>query len=514
MIRENSLENGKKTPELIGVIAAAGPGTRLYPESKRKSKVLLRVDGRSLISRNVHIMASELGLRKIAVIAGPNMKDVKDELSKTAPSGSEITFIENTRPETGLAEGVLLARSCVRGPFCLMLGDEFYLESNLKELRAFFNEKEFSAVCAVRKGANPGDIRKNYAVTLKGDLLDSLTEKPVQVANDLLGCGTFLFTEDIFGAIERTAVSERSGKRELIDAVNILIREGKKVYPHFLEGGYVNVNTADDLNQAGYLARARLFGEKRISLVIPAYNEEDSIGHVIDDFKGAVHEIVVADNMSSDRTAHIAREKGAFVYSENMRGYGHALRVGMEKATGEILVLTEADGSFKARDLGKLLEYLKDADMVLGTRTTEQMIQQGANMNLFLRLGNVAVAKIIEILWWSRHEPRLTDVGCTFRAVWADAYRRMKKDLKADGPSFSPEMIIEPIRRYMRVIEIPVSYHGRIGGESKHSGNLGASVKTGLSMLALIIRKRIGYFVTDDLVPWLKRKMKTERTDE
>ena len=86
----------------------------------------------------------------------------------------------------------------------------------------------------------------------------------------------------------------------------------------------------------------------------------------------------------------------------------------MDAATGDILVLVEADGTFRAKDLGKLLEFLKDADMVIGTRTTRQMIEQGANMDGLLRWGNVVVGKLVEALWW-RMEPRFTDVGCTYR---------------------------------------------------------------------------------------------------
>lgn len=492
------------TSQLVGLIAAAGPGTRLYPEARQRSKVLLTVDGCSLLSRNLGIMHRGMEIREVFIIVGANKWDIEEELKHIELGDLRVTLIENPEPEKGLAEGVLLAKPHMKGLFCLMLGDELYLQSNHTELRHFV-EKEFSAVCVLKQRANPGEIRKNYAVEVKDGAIVSVAEKPEHVTNDLLGCGTFLFTPDIFKAIESTDVSERSGKRELIDAVSALIRDGKTVLPFFVSGGYVNVNTADDLNQANHMVRAEKFEEKTISLVIPAYNEEDSIGHVIDDFKGKVHEIIVADNNSSDRTAAIAAEKGAKVYSTALNGYGHALRYGMDKATGDILILTEADGSFKARDLGKLLEYLKDADMVLGTRTTKQMIQQGANMTLFLRIGNVAVAKIIEILWWSRHEPRLTDVGCTYRAIWADAYKRIRHDLTADGPSFSPEMIIEPIRHYLRIIEIPVSYHGRIGGESKHSGNLKASLRTGFSMLGLILSKKIRYLVTDDLLPLLKR---------
>jgi hypothetical protein len=120
-----------------------------------------------------------------------------------------------------------------------------------------------------------------------------------------------------------------------------------------------------------------------------------------------------------------------------------------------------------------------------------------------LRFGNAAVAKIIEMLWWNRNEPRLTDVGCTYRAIWRDAWNRIREDLHADGPAFSPEMIIETIRHYLRVIEIPLTYHGRIGGESKHSKGLFQVFRTGFSMLALIFRKRLVYLVIDDLMDWL-----------
>ena len=494
--------------ELVGLIAAAGPGTRLYPEARKKTKVLLTVDGRSLLARNVDIMSRHMGIRTLFIITGKNRECIEQELSHGAYRDLTIRYIENSEPEKGLAHGVSLAGPHISGTFCLMLGDELYLDSSHEAL-AHSAHDDFSAVCLVKPGANPREIRKNYAVEIKDNRVVALREKPQVVTNDILGCGTFLLKPDIFEAIRLTAPSVRTGKVELIDALDLLIRQGKTVLPFFSSGTYVNVNTADDLNQANHAVRTEKFEEKRISLVIPSFNEEDSIGHVIDDFKNKVHEIIVADNQSSDSTAEIARRRGAKVYSAALRGYGHAIRYGMDKAEGDILVITEADGSFKARDLGKLLEYMKDADMVLGTRTTKQMIQQGANMTLFLRFGNAAVAKIIEVLWWSRHEPRLTDVGCTFRAIWADAYHRIKDDLNEDGPSFSPEMIIEPIRHYQRIIEIPVSYHGRIGGESKHSGNLKASLRTGLSMLYLIFRKKLRSVVIDDILPFFtngKRK--------
>jgi UDP-N-acetylglucosamine diphosphorylase / glucose-1-phosphate thymidylyltransferase / UDP-N-acetylgalactosamine diphosphorylase / glucosamine-1-phosphate N-acetyltransferase / galactosamine-1-phosphate N-acetyltransferase len=120
------------------------------------------------------------------------------------------------------------------------------------------------------------------------------------------------------------------------------------------------------------------------------------------------------------------------------------------------------------------------------------MIAQGANMDGLLRWGNVAVGKLVEALWWGL-QPRLTDVGCTYRALWRDTYQRIRPHLKEDGPAFSPEMMIEVLRMQGRLIEIPVNYYRRRAGESKHSTSRWQSIKTGLRMLRLILQKRFNF---------------------
>jgi glycosyltransferase involved in cell wall biosynthesis len=203
-----------------------------------------------------------------------------------------------------------------------------------------------------------------------------------------------------------------------------------------------------------------------------------------------VHEVLVVNNSSRDRTEEVARARGARVENVALKGYGDSIKHGLDHAEGDILVVVEADHSFHAKDLGKFLEYLKDADMVIGTRTTRQMIEQGSNMEGLLRWGNVTVGKIVELLWWGQ-EPRFTDVGCTYRAIWRDAWRSIRERLHGVGPEFSPEMMIEILRSRKRVIEIPVSYHPRVSGTSKHSENYVKISKTALRMLKTIFRKRL-----------------------
>jgi len=132
---------------------------------------------------------------------------------------------------------------------------------------------------------------------------------------------------------------------------------------------------------------------------------------------------------------------------------------------------------------------MKDADMVIGTRTTREMIEQGTNMHGIVRWANVIVGKFIEALWWDQ-EPRFTDVGCTYRAIWRDVYEKVRPRLVGKGPEFSPELMIEVLRERKRVVEIPVSYYARAGGESKHSAGFWQLAKTATKMLRMIVRKR------------------------
>lgn len=238
-----------------------------------------------------------------------------------------------------------------------------------------------------------------------------------------------------------------------------------------------------------------MFQGQHVAVVVPAYNEEGTIAGVVREFLEEPHvdRVIVVDNNCKDATAERAREAGAEVITESAPGYGCALRAGLDHgvaSAADILILTEADGSFRGSDVPKFLFYLDDCRMVLGTRTTRQMVEQGANMHKLLRWGNVGMAKLLELLWYLPHEPRLTDVGCTYRALWASAWESIREGTRESGPSFSPEMICAAYQRGLRVIEIPVHYGARLGGESKHSQSLLQVSRTALGMFKAICRKR------------------------
>ena len=230
--------------------------------------------------------------------------------------------------------------------------------------------------------------------------------------------------------------------------------------------------------------------DKHVSVVLPAYNEEAGIAEAVTTFLAAspVDEVVVVDNNSRDRTAQLASDAGARVVTEDRQGYGFALRRGLEEATGDLIITAEPDGTFVADDVHKLLAYSQDAELVLGTRTTRELIWEEANMGIFLRWGNWAVAKLLEVLY---DTPALSDCGCTMRLIHRDALERFQGQLTVGASHFLPEMVILARLSDISMIEVPVNYRAR-KGTSKITGNLRGTLDTGLNMLRIILGYRFG----------------------
>ena len=231
-----------------------------------------------------------------------------------------------------------------------------------------------------------------------------------------------------------------------------------------------------------------MYGTKRVTVIFPAYNEEPNIRRAVEDFvaSGVVDEVIVVDNNSRDRTAEEARQTSARVVHETQQGYGHALRRGLREASGDLVIMAEPDGTFVGRDVLKLLAYSDEFDMVCGTRTTRELIWTQANMGWFLRVGNWAVAKMVQLLYGG---PSLSDCGCTLRLTHRDALARLLDEMTVGGSHFLPEMVILALKKNLKLIEVPVNYRGRIG-ESKITGNLRGTLRTGLRMIGIIFKYR------------------------
>ena len=229
------------------------------------------------------------------------------------------------------------------------------------------------------------------------------------------------------------------------------------------------------------------FGQT-VSVVFPAYDEEEGIAQAVTTFLaiGPVDEVVVVDNNSKDRTAELAAEAGARVVREERQGYGNALRRGLAEAKGDLIVMAEPDGTFRADDVYKLLAYAADAELVLGTRTTRELIWEQANMGVALRWGNWFAAKLLEVLF---DTPAITDVGCTMRLIHKPALERFRERLTVGSSHFLPEMVILARLTGTSMLEIPVNYRSRLG-TSKITGSLHTTFTVGANMIFLILRYR------------------------
>jgi glycosyltransferase involved in cell wall biosynthesis len=227
---------------------------------------------------------------------------------------------------------------------------------------------------------------------------------------------------------------------------------------------------------------------QRVSVILPTYNEKDSIWQVCVDFAATsvVDEtIVINNNAAAGTSEEVARSDAREVFETN-QGYGWAIRRGFQEAQGDYIVVCEPDGTFLASDIFKLLSYAEDFDVVYGSRTSQQLIWRGANMGFFLRWGNWCVAKYLEFLF---NATSLTDVGCTMRLVRRDRVRALLPTFRIGGSEFGPEMMIRSLQMGMRVIQVPVNYRKRVGTSSV-TGDPVKAVVLGLRMIWLITKSR------------------------
>ncbi len=235
-----------------------------------------------------------------------------------------------------------------------------------------------------------------------------------------------------------------------------------------------------------------MFDGRRVSVVIPTYNEERSIRGVIDAFfeTGKVDEVIAVDNNARGDTAgEIKKTKAVHVRETDNQGYGHAIMRGLREATGDLVVVVEGDGTYEPKDIEKFLLYSRDFDVVFGSRTSRATVHGNAFMPESVRIGNWAVAKFLEML---HNGTVITDVGCTYRLISRKALERIRPFFPRSngGGTFSPEMMLWIFRSDLKAVEIPVMYKERVG-ESMYTGSVWKAAVLGVRMIALIVYYRL-----------------------
>ena len=222
----------------------------------------------------------------------------------------------------------------------------------------------------------------------------------------------------------------------------------------------------------------------KVSVVIPALNEEDPIADVVREClaTGVPGEVIVVDDGSTDRTAERAREAGACVITAP-RGYGRACAAGVRAVSVEcdVVVFLDGDGSDVPAFIPRLVEPIARGthDFVIGSRTRGQ--REPGSMNFQQMLSGRMAGWITQLLYSVRY----TDM-CPFRAIRRDALAKL--NMREETYGWNLEMQMKAARAGLRIIEIPVNHRRRMGGESKVSGNLRGTFVAGARIIATLFR--------------------------
>ena len=220
-----------------------------------------------------------------------------------------------------------------------------------------------------------------------------------------------------------------------------------------------------------------------VSVVIPCLNEEEPIAEVVRECltTGIPQEVIVVDNGSTDLTAERAREAGARVVSQPVRGYGRACAAGVAAAGEDILLFLDGDGSDVPALMEQLIAPVREgrADFVIGSRTRGD--REPGSMNTQQIFAGYLAGFLMRILYRVRY----TDM-CPFRAIRRDTLAALGMEEETYG--WNLEMQMRAARKGLRILEIPVTHRCRTGGVSKVSGTLRGTFVAGWKILTTFLR--------------------------
>jgi len=200
-----------------------------------------------------------------------------------------------------------------------------------------------------------------------------------------------------------------------------------------------------------------MYRGKKISVVIPCYNEQEGIAQVIPSLPQSIDEIIVVDNNSTDRTAEVAKGLGAKVLFEKRRGYGAAYKAGLSAVTGDITVTMDGDGTYPVEQIEACIDYLLDRDLDFVSASRFPLSEKGS-MNLSKRVGNAILTLTTRVLFLRR----IKDSQSGMWVFKSPLFAGLRPE--SDGMPFSEEIKIKAVaNRRIKFDEYHIAYHPRIG---------------------------------------------------
>lgn len=217
-----------------------------------------------------------------------------------------------------------------------------------------------------------------------------------------------------------------------------------------------------------------------------------------------VMDVIVIDNHSSDNTVDIAKKIGAIVIEKKANtGFPDSCVMVLKeslKTNANIMVLTECDGTFSGYDMKKMIPYLDNCDMVIGTRQVQVLSEKGNQNSMFYVWGNYLLAKLIQIKYFSLLHLgiiQLTDVGCVYRCLRREALEKIIDKLTdpktgevvIDSTSgiFAALVTTIAIEKDLRIVEIPITFKKRMGISKTEAQKKTKGIKYGLQYLWYIL---------------------------
>ena len=247
--------------------------------------------------------------------------------------------------------------------------------------------------------------------------------------------------------------------------------------------------------------------EPKISVIIPTYNEENNIKQVVTDFikQKNVKHVIVVDNNSTDNTVDNAKKSGATVITKDQNmGYAHSWYIGFKESLKmedvNVTVLCDADLTYSAYDLEKMIPYLDNCDMVIGTRQVQVLTEKGNQNSMFYVWGNLFIAKLLQLKYFSLTNlgiVELTDVGCSYRAIRKDSLEKIISQLESPyaqkviyrkkGWLFTIFLTMLGISNDLKIVELPITFKKRIGISKSQANQKKKGLVYGLNFIWFII---------------------------